>query len=77
MAINISWKDKFTNIQLYKGMPKISEVIKQRRLRLAGHCIRHTDELAYNLIYGSKERHTKMRETTQKIHRHLKELLKL
>ena len=50
MATNISWKDKVTNTQLYRGIPKISEVIKQRILRLAGHCIRHTDELAHNLI---------------------------
>ena len=48
MAINTSWKYKFTNTQLYRGMPKISDVIKQRRLRLAGHCIRDTDELAHN-----------------------------
>ena len=32
------------------GMPKITEVIKQRRLRLAGHCIRHTDEITHNLV---------------------------
>ena len=51
MATNISWKDKVTNIQLYMGMPNISEVIKQKRLRLTYHCIRHIDELAY---YGSQ-----------------------
>ena len=28
MATNISWEDKITNTQLYKGMAKISEVIK-------------------------------------------------
>ena len=50
MATNISWKDKVNNTQLYRGMPKIHEVIKQRRLRLAGHCIMHTDELALNLM---------------------------
>ena len=51
MATNISWKDKVTNTQLYRGIPKIIEVIKLRRLRLAGHCIRLTDELAYNLVF--------------------------
>ena len=52
MATNISWKDKVTNTQQcsYRGMPKITEVIKQRRVRLADHCIRHTDELAHNLV---------------------------
>ena len=28
MASNISWKDKLTNDKLYRGMPKISEIIK-------------------------------------------------
>ena len=46
ITINISWKDKVTNTQLYRGLPNISEVIKQRRLRPAGHSIRLTDELA-------------------------------
>ena len=50
IATNISWKYKVTNTQLYWGMPKINEVIKLRRLRLAGHCIRHTDEIAHNLV---------------------------
>ena len=50
MATNISWKDTFINTQLYRGMPNISEVITHRRLRLAGHCIRNTYELAHNLL---------------------------
>ena len=31
-------------------MPNITVVIKLRRLRLACHCIRHIDEIAYNLV---------------------------
>ena len=50
LRITTTWKYKVTNIQIYEGMSKISEVIKQRRLRLAGHYIRHTDEIAHNLI---------------------------
>ena len=37
MVTNISRKDKVTYTQLYRGMPSISDVIKQRRLRQAGH----------------------------------------
>ena len=48
MATKVSWKDNVTNTQLYRGMPKITEVIKLRILRLSGHCIRHTDEIAHN-----------------------------
>ena len=50
MAFNISWKEKLTNDKLYRGMQKISEIIKQIRMRLAGHCVRHTEEVAHNLI---------------------------
>ena len=38
------------NCTVYRGMPKISEVPKQRILRLEGNCIRYTDEVAYNFI---------------------------
>ena len=52
MTTHISWKDKVTN---KRGMPKITEVIKLRRLRLAGHCIRHTDEIAHKLVLWNNE----------------------
>ena len=64
-AIYISWKYKAANTQLYMGMPNITEVIKQRILRLSGHCIWNTDELAHNLdlwkpkytlVYGIRNR---------------------
>ena len=32
------------------GMPNITVVITLRRLRLAGHCIKHIDEIANNLV---------------------------
>ena len=44
MALNISWKDKINNITLYNGLSRISEVIKERRLKLAGHLMRHDNK---------------------------------
>ena len=43
---------QYTTVQcsLYSGMPKITEVIKLRILIQAGHCIRHADEIAINLV---------------------------
>ena len=32
-------------------MPKITNIIATRRLSIAGHCIRHKEEAAYNLIF--------------------------
>lgn len=40
-CLDVSWKDKWTNKRLYNGLPKVSEKIKARRLRTAGHCVRH------------------------------------
>ena len=39
-----------TNALLYQNLPKVTTKIKQRRIRLAGHCIRHTEEMAHNLV---------------------------
>ena len=32
-------------------MPKVSAEIRQRRLKLAGHCRRHPEEMAHDLIF--------------------------
>ena len=50
MALNVTWKDHWTNIQLYQELPKVSEKIQKRRMRIAGHCIRHEEEIASRLI---------------------------
>ena len=50
MCLNISWKRHLTNEQLYQDLPRVSEKVTQRRLRLAGHCIRHPEEIASDLI---------------------------
>ena len=50
MALNISWTQHLTNRQLYRNLPPISVKIRKRRLRLAGHCVRHSDEVASDLV---------------------------
>ena len=40
MVLNVDWRDHVTNHVLYGKLPKISSVIRQRRLQLAGHCYR-------------------------------------
>ena len=39
-ALNISWKLKVSNAELYGGMPRPSTLVTKRRLQLAGHCFR-------------------------------------
>ena len=50
MALNISWKAKLTNVELYGSLSKITSVIRERRLRIAGHCVRHKEEIANQLV---------------------------
>ena len=50
MAQNVSWRDHITNLELYGNIPPLSEKIKERRLRLAGHCLRHPELPANKVI---------------------------
>ena len=40
---NISWRDRLSNAQLYCQIPKLSTIIKRRRLALTGHVARHNE----------------------------------
>ena len=51
MILNILWRYKIPNEILYIGLPKISEVIRDRRMKIAGHCVRHKDEACHDLIF--------------------------
>ena len=50
MAMNVSGNDHITNEELYGSLKPIATKIQERRMRLAGHCIRHTEEIANKLI---------------------------
>ena len=61
VATNVSWKDHIPNKELYGCLPKLTMKIRERRMRLAGHCIRHNDEEASKLVlwepqFGSRRR---------------------
>ena len=38
------------NVDLYNGMPRVNHKIRQRRLNLAGHCVRHPELAAHPTI---------------------------
>ena len=46
MVLNVSWKQKLTNVQLYQDLPPLSDKVAYRRMKLAGHCVRHEEEVA-------------------------------
>ena len=50
MALNVSWKQHKPNILLYGELPPVSTKVQHRRMRLAGHCVRHDDEVANKLV---------------------------
>ena len=43
LALNVSWRDHLRNTELYGGLPRVSDKLRIRRLRLAGHCVRHPE----------------------------------
>ena len=49
-VFNIHWKSHTTNIELYGTIPKLSNTIKQRRLRFAGHLHRHNNQPVHHLL---------------------------
>ena len=48
-----------TNEELYQGMPKISTKVAMRRMKLAGHCVRHPEEEASKLVLWEPDRGSK------------------
>ena len=50
LAMNVSGKEHITNEVLYGSLKPIATKIQERRMRLAGHCIRHKEEIASSLI---------------------------
>ena len=49
-AFNVSWRDHIPNIQLYGNIPKVTEKIRARRLQFAGHCYRHPELPAQQVL---------------------------
>ena len=56
-ALNINWRQHVTNIELYRNLPKISDTIRKRRLRLVGHCLRSTEVSAKLLLWKPRHGH--------------------
>ena len=61
LALNVSWRDHIRNVDLYAGLPKLSVKLRVKRMRLAGHCIRHAELSASKVIlwepkHGSRGR---------------------
>ena len=49
MALGVSWRDMIPNNILYGNLPKLTDKIRERRLKVAGHCYRHPELVAQKL----------------------------
>ena len=50
MATNTSWKETTINKVLYEDLEPLSQTRRERKMTLTGYCIRHTTEMAHNLV---------------------------
>ena len=50
IALNITWQSHTTNEVLYGNLPKVTAKIRKRRMELAGHFLRHEEEVANKLV---------------------------
>ena len=47
---NVTWQHRITNEVLYAGFPRISIILRERRLRFSGHCWRSKNEVVSDLV---------------------------
>ena len=60
-AQNLSWKSHPSISQIYNKLPRVSSLVKYRRVQLAGHCFRADAEVISSLLlwkpgYGKSRR---------------------
>ena len=60
-VFDVSWRDHMTNKQLYGNIPKVTDKVRSRRLQFAGHCYRHpelpaNEVLLWQPIHGKRNR---------------------
>ena len=46
----VSWREKKTNKDLYRNLPKITDTLRIRRLKFIGHCWRRKNELIHKVL---------------------------
>ena len=59
-SLNVNWKQRLTNKVLYGDIPPVSQTIRERRLRFAGHCYRAKEECVSKVLMW-KPQHGKRR----------------
>ena len=60
-VLNVSWKQRITNKELYGDLPRLTHKIRRRRKRFAGHCLRSKDEPISKLVLWTPRHGTRRR----------------
>ena len=63
---DIKWQQHMPNEELYTGIPRVTETIRTRRLKLSGHCLRDKGQLAGKLLLWQPNRGTSSRGRPRK-----------
>ena len=50
-VLNLNWRDHPTREEIYGDLPKVSEVVRGRRLNFAAHCARRLNEPVSRLVF--------------------------
>ena len=61
MVLNIHWTHKIKSEILYGTLERISNKIRRRRLKFAGHCLRREDEVVSDLVMWQPTHGTRRR----------------
>ena len=72
-ALNVSWEDHISNVDLYGNLPRLSDTIRQRRMRLAGHCETYRAYRQRDDLVGTDPWEEVQRQTSRYVHRHAEE----
>jgi len=57
VVLIVSWMQHSTKAELYETIPTVSSLIRERRLRYAGHCFRSKDELISDILWNPRHGH--------------------
>ena len=61
MVLNIHWTHRIKNEILYGTLERLSNKIRRRRLKFAGHCLRREDDVVSDLVLWQPTHGTRMR----------------
>ena len=50
VALDVSWEEHMRNVDLYGKLARLTDKIRQRRMRMAGHSLRHPELVASELV---------------------------